>query len=213
MSASTAAEPPDVIGFFGGSFDPIHLGHIQLARELRERAGLRTLLLCPAHQAPLRDQPHHASPEHRLAMVKAAVGNLPGLEVDDREIRTGGPNYTRDTLRQIRRERPGENLILVLGSDQLAKLPRWRHVNDLVAENEFLVLARPDHPVQAPAALPDLRFRSFPTQKFEHSSTQVRKLIRSRQPYEHLLPEPVAAYVKRHRLYPEREQTTPHAAT
>lgn len=213
MSASTTAEPPDVIGFFGGSFDPIHLGHLRLARELRERADLRTLLLCPAHQAPLRDQPHHASPEHRLAMVKAAVENLPGLEADDREIRAAGPNYTRDTLRRIRSERPGSRLLLVLGSDQLAKLPRWRHVEDLVAENEFLVLARPGHPVQAPAALPHLRFRSFPTPEFEHSSTHVRKLIRSGQPYEHLLPEPVAAYVKRHALYAEREQTTPTASS
>ena len=197
------SSPPkqETIGFFGGSYDPIHNGHAELARELLAHAPLERILLCPAHQAPLRDQPHHASPAHRLAMVAAAVENQLGLEATDVEIKANGISYTRDTLRNLRDQRPDSEIHLILGSDQLARLPKWRHIEDLIEEIEFLVLARPGHKTIPPLELPNLRHRTFSTPEFDISSTDVRKLVREGQSFEHLVPLPVSNFIKKHNLY------------
>ncbi len=191
----------ETIGFFGGSFDPIHNGHVELARELLAHASLDRILLCPAHQAPLRDQPHNASPAHRLAMVTAAVENQLDLEATDLEIQANGLSYTRDTIQNLQAKRPDSEIHLILGADQLARLPHWRHIENLVEETEFLVLARPGHNTTPPSELANLRHRTFSTREFDVSSTDVRRLIRERQPFEHLVPVPVANFIKKHNLY------------
>jgi len=119
------------IGFYGGSFDPIHNGHLELAKDLLEKAHLDCILFSPANQAPLRDRPYGASPEDRFNMVSAAVTDTRGLEATDIEIQAGGTNFTLNTLRTLKSNMPDANFSVIIGADQLAKLPRWRHVEEL----------------------------------------------------------------------------------
>jgi nicotinate-nucleotide adenylyltransferase len=189
------------IGFYGGSFDPIHNGHLELAKDLLEQAKLDRILFSPANQAPLREHSYVCSPSDRFAMVSAAVADTPGLEATDLEIQAAGTNFTLDTLRTLKSKMPNANFSVIIGADQLAKLPRWRHVEDLAKETEFLVLARPGHQLSTPPELPDLRFHSFDTREFEVSSSEVRNRIRDHLPIQELVPPPVAAIITQRKLY------------
>ena len=196
--------PPDSsqnIGFYGGSFDPIHNGHLELAKDLLEQAKLHRILFSPANRAPLRDQSYAASPPDRFAMVSAAVADSPGLEAIDIEIQEGGTNFTLDTLRMLKRKMPDAIFSVIIGADQLEKLPRWQRIEELVKETEFLVLARPGHQLSPPPELIDLRMRSFNTREFEVSSSEVRNRIHDHLPFQELVPTPVASIITQRKLY------------
>ena len=190
------------IGFFGGSFDPIHKGHLELAKEILAKASLQSILLCPARQAPLRQQPHHASPSSRLKMVRIATKGIAGLEVTDAETSSDREsNYTWDTLQKLKEENPGTEIMPIIGTDQLAKLHDWRHAEKLARDYTFIALTRPGHEFQTPQKLPKLRVENFSTAEFDVSSTKVRELIKNGMPYEHLLPKGVTAYLNENKLY------------
>ena len=196
--------PPDSsqnIGFYGGSFDPIHNGHLELAKELLEKVHLDCILFSPANQAPLRDRPYGASPEDRFTMVSAAVADTPGLEATDLEIQAGGTNFTLDSLRTLKSKMQNANFSVIIGSDQLEKLHRWQRIGDLAKETEFLVLARPGYQLSTAPKLPDLRFHSFDTREFEVSSSEVRNRIRDHLPFQELVPPPVASIITQRKLY------------
>ena len=131
-----------VLGIFGGTFDPIHCGHLELARELREALALSKVRLIPAGDPPHRSAPA-VSAAHRLKMVELAVANHPALEVDAREIAREGRSYTVTTLEELREEDGGRTLALIVGGDAflgLATWHRWREVFDLA---HLVVVARP----------------------------------------------------------------------
>ena len=189
------------IGFYGGSFDPIHNGHLELAKDLLEQAKLDRIFFSPANQAPLREHSYVCSPSDRFAMVSAAVADTPGLEAIDIEIQEGGTNFTLDTLRTLKRNMPDATFSVIIGADQWEKLPRWQRIEELVKETEFLVLARPGHQLSPPPKLTDLRMRSFDTRKFEVSSSEVRNRIRDHLPFQELVPPPVASIITQRKLY------------
>ena len=195
------ADNSQKIGFYGGSFDPIHNGHLELAKDLLEQAKLDRILFSPANQAPLREHSYICSPSNRFAMVSAAIADTLGLEVTDLEIQAGGTNFTLDSLRTLKSNMPDANFSVIIGADQLEKLPRWRHVEELAKETDFLVLARPGHRLSPPPELPDLRFRSFDTREFEVSSSEVRNRIRDHLPFQELVPPPIAAIITQRKLY------------
>ena len=125
--ARPAAQP---IGLFGGTFDPIHYGHLRTAFELWQALGLAEVRFMPTGSPPHRDQTH-ATAEHRLAMVRAAVAGQPAFVVDDREVRRSGVSYSVDTLTELRAEYPDRSLCLLLGMDAFLGLPNWHRWREL----------------------------------------------------------------------------------
>lgn len=135
----------ELIGLFGGTFDPVHRGHIQMARSAQSLLGLDTLYLVPCHQPPHRDTPQLTS-EQRLALLQLAISDVPGLLIDDRELHRNGPSYTVDTLREWRAEQGDSvSLVLIMGMDAYAQLPSWHEWQSLLSLCHIAVLSRPDY--------------------------------------------------------------------
>lgn len=138
---------------FGGTFDPIHHGHLRSAIELREQLGADELRLMPSHQPPLRDRPS-GDAEQRMAMVEVAIAAEPGLVVDGRELRRSGASYTVDSLAELRAELGAEvALTMVVGSDAYAKLHRWERWRSLLDYANVWVIERADYPLLAEPAV------------------------------------------------------------
>lgn len=131
-----------MIGLYGGSFDPVHQGHVATAAELRERFGFREIRFLPAARSPLKGTA--TADRHRLAMLERALEGLPGLVIDARELDRPAPSYTIDTLRQVRAELgPDEALVFILGLDSFLELPRWKDWQSLADFAHLLVVGRP----------------------------------------------------------------------
>ncbi|HEV7448137.1 MAG TPA: nicotinate-nucleotide adenylyltransferase, partial [Steroidobacteraceae bacterium] len=130
------------IGLFGGTFDPIHYGHLRTAFELWQELRLSEVRFMPTGSPPHREQPY-AAPELRLAMVKAAVASQPAFVVDDREIRRTGVSYSVDTLTEVRNEFPDRSLCLLLGMDAFLGLPNWHRWRELLDLAHIVVAHRP----------------------------------------------------------------------
>ena len=130
------------IGILGGTFDPVHYGHLHLATEMRGRLGLDEVRLMPAARPRLRDAPPVAGAAERLAMLRAAVAGLPGLEVDGRELGRTGPTRSVDTLGEMRRERPGASLCFLLGLDAFLRLDEWERWREIPALAHLAIARR-----------------------------------------------------------------------
>ncbi|WP_136247705.1 nicotinate-nucleotide adenylyltransferase [Halomonas borealis] len=137
----------------GGTFDPVHLGHLRSAVEIREALGLDRVHMIPAAQPPLRGEPH-ITPEQRLALLRLGIGDTPGLIADARELERQGPSYSADTLVALRREcGPEARLVMALGHDAFLRLADWHAPERLFSLAHLVVVDRPDHDAALPAAL------------------------------------------------------------
>lgn len=211
-------EVPAAVGLLGGTFDPIHSGHIACANWAKKILGLSELRLLPAAVPPLKERPA-ASAEQRLAMVSLACADHPGLRCDARELTRSGPSYTWQTLVELRAElTPETPLVFVLGEDALEGLERWHRWEDLLGLCHFAVLRRGDGPlvlspglsamleqrVTAPQALLEsaaggVAWLQQPL--YDVSSTVVRARLLAGEPVDSLLPKPVIEYIKRYDIY------------
>lgn len=144
------------VGMLGGTFDPVHLGHLRSAVEVREALGLDWLHMIPAPQPPLRDMPQ-VPPEQRLELLKKGIADTPGIIADGRELRREGPSYSVDTLAELRTEY-GEDvpLAMIIGFDAFLRLTQWRRVNDIFCLAHLVVIARPGYQAPWPLALKEL---------------------------------------------------------
>ena len=206
------------IGVLGGTFDPIHIGHLRGAIEVAEQFALDQLRLLPNARPPHRGAPQVAAAD-RLAMVACAVADVPLLQVDDRELRRDAPSYSIDTLESLRAELASEDqLFLLLGWDAFCGLPTWHRWEALLDHCHILVLQRPDADSEAPEALRDLlaaRSVSDPLAlqgpggqiafvwqtPLAVSATQIRAQLASGKSVRFLVPDAVLAYIHAHGLY------------
>jgi nicotinate-nucleotide adenylyltransferase len=211
----------ELIGILGGTFDPLHNAHLELAAAARERLELDELRWIPAGIPPHRSPPE-ASAADRLEMVRLAIARKPGYILDDGEVRTGAPNYTVDTLARLRRGLvPDARLVLLMGADQLLGLDRWKDWLRLFELAHIGVAQRPGYALDTStmsavlrAAItrnigtPDVlrrepagRIVQFEMRPTQLSGSAVRERLRRGEDAADLLPAPVLAYIRSHRLY------------
>ncbi len=219
MPASTA------LGLYGGSFDPVHRGHLETALEVQQRLSLAELRFLPAARSPLKTS--SSAHQHRLAMLDIALAPYPSLQVDARELQRPPPSYTIDSLSAIRAEQgPQRPLIFILGVDSLLALPRWRRWQELTGLAHLLVVSRPGFQADFSPELAHwlktvrtdeaalLQSRPFghllflETQPWPLASRDIRAAIGQGRDVSPLLPPGVWDYIQEHGLY--TEQTHPH---
>ena len=189
------------IGFLGGSFDPVHFGHLLAAQDAYEQYKLDRLILVPAAQAPLKPNDVQSSSEDRLAMLRAAVEWDGRFEISDLELRRGGVSYTIDSARHFRALYPNDQLYWVIGGDQLPKLHLWKEIRELAQLVEFIFLERPGFPVRAQPDIPGLRLHRCDGHLLAISSTELRDRTRRQLSLDYFVPHKAIVYINERGLY------------
>jgi nicotinate-nucleotide adenylyltransferase len=190
---------PTHIGIFGGSFDPVHLGHLLAARAAHEELELSRLYFIPAAQSPFKPTANPAAGAERLRLLRLALAGQTGWAVDDQEIQRGGLSFTVDTLRTYRRMFPEATLFYLIGADQVSLLPKWRDSEELARLAQFVAIPRPGEPeIAFPPPFTGRALRGIP---FGVSSSQIRARVRSGLPISFLVPPPVEEAIRNNRLY------------
>ena len=187
------------IGLFGGSFDPVHLGHLLVAQAAREELELARLFFIPASQSPFKPNRQPTAANERVRLLRLALAGQPWCELDEQEIRRGGISYTIDTVRDYARRFPDAQLHYLIGADHVATLPEWREAGELARRLEFVAIPRPG---QGETLFPE-PFRGRTLQGFPLgvSSSQIRARVPAGLPIEHLVPAAVAEAIRNYRLY------------
>ncbi len=190
------------MGLYGGSFDPVHLGHLVLAQDVIEELALDRLHLVPAAANPFKREAEMTGAEHRLEMLRRAVDGMPGVVVDGREIARGGVSYAIDTVLELRREYPDAELFLVLGGDNVPMLELWHRFDELKTLVTFVAFPRGGELAGAG------RKQAVPVtsvgRRIDLSSTEIRGRIATGRPVRWLVPEVVRDYIEEHGLYRAR---------
>jgi len=204
-----------MIGIFGGTFDPVHYGHLRSALEVKELFGLDEVRLIPCYQPPHRDQPK-ASATMRLQMLQQAINHEPGLVVDSRELNRAGPSYMVDTLKSLREEFSEQTLLLFIGSDAFENLTHWHCWQQLFAYAHLVVLTRPGYAIKSLDSFFNPRLADDKTElsktpagaiffqpvtQLDISATAIRNMIALKQSPRFLLPYAVIEYIQQHQLY------------
>ncbi len=190
-----------MVGLFGGSFDPIHHGHLLVGLAAVEALGLDSLRFVPAHTQPFKGGRHGATPEQRAAMVALAIAGEPRFALERVELDRGGPSYTVDTLRTLTAREPGVDFALLVGADAVAELGGWREADALPGLARIVALTRSG----APAPPSPLVWRTLPVPAIEISATDVRARLRAGASVRWRVPDAVARYIAAERLYLDQE--------
>ncbi len=216
------------VGMLGGTFDPVHHGHLRLAVEMRERLGLDELRLVPLEKPAHRRAPQAPS-ALRAEMIRVAIAREPGLTLDTREIERGGVSYTLDTLRSLRAELGERPLYLILGLDAFLGLPAWKHWEEIPSLCHLAIAYRPGwelelahdlrdqllmphrNPAHAGESAPagQVRFECVPP--LDISSSQIRSTLAAGGSARYLVPETVLGLIRQHGIYACQAGATPDA--
>lgn len=195
------------IGFFGGTFDPPHFGHENLALSLKEQVGLDHILVCPTNRSPLKEHaPTIASSEQRLQMVKKSLGVIPGFEVVEDEIHQDSPVYTIDTISKYLLKYEGCELFLLLGMDHLELLPQWKDFEKLCSVTVPIFGARPGTSPSVPEKVSEviakkLRNGVYTIPQFDISATDIRHRLAEGLYCGHLVQSKVLDFIFQHSIY------------
>jgi nicotinate-nucleotide adenylyltransferase len=189
------------IGFLGGSFDPVHFGHLLAAQDAYEQHQLDRLIFVPAAQAPLKPNDMQSTAGDRLAMLRSAVEWDKRFEISDFELGRGGVSYTVDSARHFRTLYPRDELYWIIGGDQLPKLHLWKDIAELVQLVDFIFLERPGYPVKAQPAIPGLRLHRCDGHLLAVSSTELRDRTRRHLSLDYFVPHKAIVYIQERALY------------
>ena len=191
------------IGFFGGSFDPIHRGHASVALSALKKFNLHKILLCPAFFAPLREQKPLFSPKDRLAMVSAVTQEHSQLEVFDHEIISGKTCYTYNTLQRAHEIYPKDEIFLMLGDDQFNNFEYWKFHQEILKEFSLIVFNRINSEKSKTffERFPSAKIFALGNQLLPYSSTEIRKNIEIDRDISHLVSSSVLSYMQKNQLF------------
>jgi nicotinate-nucleotide adenylyltransferase len=189
------------IGLLGGSFDPVHHGHLIVAQVAAEALELDELRFMPAREQPFKRGRHAAAAADRAAMLELAVAGVPGFAVERAELERPGPSYSVDTLEALRAREPEAAFTLLLGADAAQELEAWHRAAELPRLARIAVFARPGTPIPASPLIA----ATVAVPAVEISATDLRRRVRTGRPIRYWVPDAVADYVARHRLYLDPE--------
>ncbi|HEX4637850.1 MAG TPA: nicotinate-nucleotide adenylyltransferase [Chthoniobacterales bacterium] len=183
------------IGIYGGTFDPIHHGHLILGRQACEQLGLDELIFVPASVSPFKS-PSFASGELRLSMLRAAIDGQDGFAADDCELRRPAPSYSIDTVLRVREREPKAELFWLIGADNVGGLSKWHRIDELKKLVQFVVLDR---------GCGEKSAHEFPVvqRNIDISATEIRKRVASGRSIRYLVPKAVEEIIRREKLYRE----------
>jgi nicotinate-nucleotide adenylyltransferase len=204
----TIAEPTALrTGIFGGTFDPVHVGHLIIADAIRHELRLDQVIFLPAKRSPFKENIVPAADHHRLAMLSLAIEHAPEFKISPIDLDRPEPSYTVDSLRVLRHELPEDSpLFFIAGQDTFAGFPDWRDPAGVLRLTQFAVASRPGVVVDLAkvyARVPEARGRItlIETPLIDISSTDIRRRVAEGNPYRFLVPRPVSHYIHQHRLY------------
>jgi len=187
------------IGLYGGSFDPVHLGHLLVAQAACEEAGLERLFFVPAAQSPFKPDSKISPAADRLRMLRLALAGKTNYEIDDQEIRRGGVSYTIDTVRDYTKRFPKTELFYLIGADHVPSLGKWREAEALAKAVQFVVIPRPGE--AEPKLSPPFRGQTLKGFPLGVSASQIRARVKAGLPVDNLVPAAVAEAIRNYRLY------------
>ena len=188
------------LGVMGGTFDPIHHGHLVAASEVQTRFGLDEVVFVPTGQPWQKDEREVSAPEHRYLMTVVATASNPRFTVSRVDIARPGPTYTIDTLRDLHRERPDAELFFITGADALAQILSWKDADELFDLAHFVGVTRPGY-VLSESGLPADRVSLQEVPAMTISSTDCRARVERAEPVWYLVPDGVVQYINKYRLY------------
>jgi nicotinate-nucleotide adenylyltransferase len=187
------------IGLFGGSFDPVHLGHLMVAQAACEEAGLERLFFIPAAQSPFKPESLPTPAAERLRLLRLALAGKSSCEIDAQEITRGGISYTIDTVRDYAKRFPQAELFYLIGADHVPSLVKWREADELARSVEFLAIPRPGLGNAAfPTPFRGRNLKGFP---LAVSASDIRARVKAGLAIDHLVAPPVAEAIRNYRLY------------
>lgn len=190
------------LAFYGGTFDPIHHGHLLVARDAVEQLGLDRIVFIPNTISPHKQTREPATAAVRLEMIAAAISGEPRFEVDATELQRGGTSYTIDTIVEMKNRYPDATLFYLIGEDNLPELPTWRRIDELTHLVQFVVLSR------GTTAAPDHLYVRL-GRRIDISATEIRARIAKGLSVRYLVPDAVLALMQKHQLYREITPSTP----
>lgn len=188
------------LGVMGGTFDPIHHGHLVVASEAQHLLQLDEVVFVPSGQPPHKSQRFVTAAEDRYLMTVIATASNPRFTVSRMEIDRAGFSYTIDTLRQLRNDRPDADLFFITGADALAQILSWKDVSELWSLAHFVGVSRPGHALHDPGVPAD-RVTFLEIRALAISSTECRERVIDAKPLWYLVPDGVVRYIDKHRLY------------
>ena len=185
------------IGILGGTFNPIHIGHLILAEEAREKLKLKKVILVPAFLPPHKADSDIAPVKDRLSMVKLAIKGNKYLSVSDMEIKRGGRSYTIDTIKELNKIYSNDELYFIIGSDLFKYLNEWKDLKEINKLVKFIVATRPGYPLEnIPVYMKTIDIRAVDISAFE-----IRQCIKQNRSFRYLVPETVRDYIIKKSLY------------